>query len=122
MERLCTLVFAKDVIILGGSPFLIKKESVEGIINFKDWEMLEILLDALHGKDSFREGFSSDGMFSFRNPVGVSIRRVDLPDPPRIPITRHADKDVWLETSELKLIKVDFGGGWHGSSVALLEN
>lgn len=66
-------VFGKDMIFLSGSPFLIKKEPVKGVIYFKDQKMLEILLNALHRKDFVREGLASDTMFPFGNPVNGSV-------------------------------------------------
>ncbi len=39
-------------------------------------------------------------------PLGISPLRVDLPDPPRIPVTRHSNQDLEMKSPKLKFARI----------------
>jgi hypothetical protein len=104
------LVFLQGKVVGRRLSALIQKQSVKGKVNLQDGEVLKIFLNAL-----YRENFFGKGFFSYlMGPVLdlliviVSPFRVNLSDPPGIPITRHPDRDIRMQSPEAISFKVRF--------------
>jgi hypothetical protein len=58
------------------------------------------------GQDFFIEGFIPDLGAPPANPFLLSPIRVDLPDPPGIPVTGRSNQDVWMGVANPKVIEI----------------
>ena len=90
--------------ILGGLAILLQKEAIEGVVDFQERKMLEILGYALNRQGFFAEGFVSDFVAPARNPFVIPPRGINLPDPPGIPVTGRADQDIFLKPAEKEFL------------------
>jgi len=78
--------------IRGGVSARFQKRAIKGVIDFEDGKMLEILRYALNRQGFLGEGLLPDLMAPAGNTFLIPPRRIDLPDPPGIPVAGRADE------------------------------
>jgi hypothetical protein len=83
-----------------GHARLRKALYMPAIIDLQDGAVLKIFFDAFHKENFFGKGFFSYLMSPVLDLFFVSSLRVDLSDPPCITITRHPDRDIWMQFPE----------------------
>jgi hypothetical protein len=83
---------------------LVQQQPIKSEIDFEDWEMFEILLDAVDREDCFDEGLSGYDLGPFGYSALVPIWRVNLSDPAGITFARRADEDLGMKITEMKII------------------
>ena len=101
-------VFHKNLVVFGWFSVFIQQGAVKGIVNFKHRKMLKVFLHALYGKDFFFKGFFSDFMTPMGYAVFIAAWRVNLSDPPGIPVTCRADKNLRVKTPKLEFFRIEW--------------
>ncbi|MBW1797608.1 MAG: hypothetical protein JRJ21_04200 [Deltaproteobacteria bacterium] len=68
--------------------------------------MPEILLNAFHGQYFFRKVFTSYPLLPFIYLTGVTLARIDLPDPARISVACRSHKYIRMQFAKLEVFEV----------------
>jgi hypothetical protein len=92
-------VFLKNMIVLVRGFHLIPKGEVKSVVDFKEGKVLEIFRYALNRQGFFIKGIFSDFMAPAGNLIFISPLRLNLPDPPGIPVAGRSNQDVWVDIS-----------------------
>ena len=81
----------EDMKILSGLAIFLQKQAIKGAVNFKEGKVYEVLGYAFNRQGFFVEGLTPYFMAPAGNAFFVSPLRINLPDPPGIPVTGRSN-------------------------------
>ena len=90
-SHLVPAIVFKDMIILGGLAIFFKNRAIKGVVDFEERKMLEVFGYAFNRQGFFVEGLTPYFMAPAGNAFFVSPLRINLPDPPGIPVTGRSN-------------------------------
>ena len=99
-------VVFEDMKILGGLTIFLQKQAIKGIVDFEEGKVLKVFRYAFNRQSFFVEGFVPDLVAPAGNSFFVSPLRINLPDPPGIPVTGRSNQDVWMGVANPEVIEI----------------
>ena len=79
---------------------------VKSVVDSEKRKVLEVLGYAFKRKGFFIEGLIPCLMAPVSNSFFVSPLRINLPDPPGIPVTGRSNQDVWMGVANPEVIEI----------------
>ena len=96
----------EDLEGLSGFAVLFSEGTVEGEVNFQDWEVFEILGSAVNREDFFGDGVFPHHLGTLSYTVLIAVLGIDLPKPAGVSVAGPAHLDLGMEMPEKKFLDV----------------
>jgi hypothetical protein len=84
----------------------LQEGAIKGVVDFEEGKVLKVFRYAFNRQSFFVEGFVPDLVAPAGNSFFVSPLRINLPDPPGIPVTGRSNQDVWMGVANPEVIEI----------------